>query len=644
MEVKGELKEYWLFENEETKEKLKNDLIKLRDEGYIFLAWNVLAEGHAFISLGINPTKCQWIDLQVEWKMLTNHNHKFQYGKIYVDGKVIKTEPPKYGEDKTVNNTKAKSNLAAGIYGLLKETIDTEHKDFIRNICIKGSPSQVTESRNKIMEYCSSDIVYLTRGLVKVNEELAEYFTYRSYKPSTDEMLFRGKSAARTALIQAYGYPLDLEATRKFADSVKDILKELAEDINDQLEVPIFKWKKREDRYGMHLAPIKEWIANSEYKDKWMRTAPTKTKPNGDYSLKLDAWEQHFSFRHEYKRGFLPAQVLRYLKTRRSLNGFLPKSENAKNKETIFDSIGSDGRCRAYLNPYGSQSARFQPKATSFIPLKAAWMRSLILPRPGRAIASIDYGSQEFLISAYLSNDKNMIEAYRSGDVYLYFAKLSGAVPWDGKKEDYKELRNLFKATTLGISYSMGPGALAKKLTMDTGKEVGVKEAQELISKFEKAFPDYANFVDDVRYTYEMENYWHLADGWIMFGDNDNKRSVSNLPVQGMGSCILRKAIELCQEEGLNVIYPLHDALYIEYNSSDTYNIDRFADCMRKAFGFYFKDSEAVAKDIRLDCDVWSPDYSNGVLTTPNGVKCKMQNKYIDERSINEYEKFKKYM
>jgi len=644
LDIKGVVEEFWLYSDDQAKKRMKDRLIELRDQGYTFVCWNVLAEGHAFISLGINPIKCKWIDVQIEWKMITNHWHKFMYGKQYMNGRVVTTKAPNYGSDKTVSNAKAKTNLAAGIYKLLGINIDTEHKDQMRNVCIYGDAQDLARHRIDITKYCNSDIKYLRPMLNKIMSEVNLYFLQRDYKPTKDDMLYRGNCGARTAYIQAMGYPLDIEATKNFAASVKPMLKDLCKDINSQFDKPFFKWNKRDDRYSMHLAVIKEWITESEYKDKWMRTEPTKTKPNGDYSLKLDAWEKFFTYSHDYPRDFLPAQVLRYLKTRRSLNGFLPKSINAKSQETIFDSIGRDDRCRAYLNPYGSQSARFQPKATSFIPLKAAWLRSLILPKKGKAIASIDYSSQEFLISAYLSKDEKMIEAYRSGDVYLYFAKLAGAVPWDGEKSDYKEMRDLFKATTLGISYSMGPDALAKKLTMDTGRRVEVKEAKALIKKFEVAFPDYARYVDTVRYTYAVKGYWVLADGWLMFGDNDNKRSVSNLPVQGMGSCILRKAIELCQDRGLNVIYPLHDALYIEYDSFDFFSIDIFSDCMREAFGYFFEDSLAVSKDIRLDCDTWSSDYSYGNYISPGGIVCKGQQIYIDERSKSEYDRFKKYM
>lgn len=655
--------ESWLLNDKGAKLALKQKLLQLRDEGYIFLAFNVVAEAHAFISLGIDPTKCKWLDLQQEYKMILNHHHKYMYGKHLIDGREVTTYPPKYGEDTGVSNQKPAKNLAGCLYKLLDLKIDTDHKNEMRDIIISKDVEKIMANKKAIIDYCTSDIKYLKPAWMKIREEYLSYFK-RAWKYTKEEMdalglpfeenepievtyeeiFWRGETAARTALMQATGYPVNVKKVKKFASSVKTLLKELCEDINGQFseEERFFRWNSSEQRYSMHQKPLKDWIANSKYASQWKRTAPSKTKPNGDWSLALDAWEKHFSYRHDYPRGNIGAQLLRYLKTRQSLNGFLPKSPTAKNKETFFDSLGKDGRVRSYLNPYGAQSARYQPKATGFIPLKAAWMRSLIEPKPGYAICGIDYGSQEFLIAALVSGDKNMLEAYKSGDVYLYFAKLAGAVPWDGKKSDYKEERNVFKSTTLGISYSMGAAALARKLTDDTGKPHTQQDAQELINKFMRAYPDYADWIETIRFDYAMRGFHKLPDGWVIFGDNDNKRSISNVPIQGIGSCILRKAIQLAQDRKIKVIFPLHDAGYCEYPSIKLEDVDKFAECMREAFIFYFEDKEG-ANLIRLDINIWSPDYEDGEFTTPGGLKGKMQKVYIDERAETEYLRFKKY-
>jgi DNA polymerase I len=45
-----------------------------------------------------------------------------------------------------------------------------------------------------------------------------------------------------------------------------------------------------------------------------------------------------------------------------------------------------------------------------------ACLRCLIKPTEGKILAYIDYSQQEFFIAAVLSDDPNMIDAYKSGD------------------------------------------------------------------------------------------------------------------------------------------------------------------------------------------------------------------------------------
>lgn len=641
------VEEYWLYNQD--KKVLKNRILALRDEGYYFVAFNVIAEGQSFIALNVNPVKCQWIDLQIEYKMLLNHWDKFQYGKQLIRGKEVRTERPNRWamteeESFNISHSKPEKSLSACTYKLLGIKIDTDHKNKMRDIIIANDPKVIEYNRADIIKYCTSDTLFLFNLWEKIKEayisKAHKFSESYIFEVTMSEVLWRGESAARTAMIMSYGYPVDIQKTRNFSESIPALNKELCEDINSQFSEDLFRWNNKDQRYSKKIKEWKDIIKKSEYAPKWLKT------DKGDFSCSLDAFENHFSFRHDFPKGNFFAQVMRYLKIQRSLNGFLPKGKSAKDKEDFFSFVGQDSRVRVWLNPYGAQSARFQPKATGFIPLKSAWMRSLIVPASGRACCGVDYSSQEFLIAALVSKDENMMKAYESGDVYLYFAKLAGAVPWEGKKEDYKKERDLFKATTLGISYSMGANALALKLSDDIGREVPVEEAQELINKFAEAYPKYAQWVEDIRYNYyNIYKHIKLPDGWIMFGDNDNKRSVSNVYIQGLGSSILRKAIAIAQDKGLEVIFPLHDALYIEYPQDDLSKVDTLIESMSLAFGYYFEgEIKEKAKLIRLDASAWSSDYGDSTAMTPKGNKIKKQNIYIDPRSIEEYEKFKKYL
>ncbi len=91
--------------------------------------------------------------------------------------------------------------------------------------------------------------------------------------------------------------------------------------------------------------------------------------------------------------------------------------------------VGADGRNRCLLSPFASRTGRNQPSNSKYIFGPSNWLRSLIKPTAGNSIAYLDWSQQEFGIAAAFSHDANMLEAYRSGDPYLAFAKQAGAVP-----------------------------------------------------------------------------------------------------------------------------------------------------------------------------------------------------------------------
>src|SRR5262249_38390620 len=126
--------------------------------------------------------------------------------------------------------------------------------------------------------------------------------------------------------------------------------------------------------------------------------------------------------------------------------------------------VGSDGRNRCLLSPFGSRTGRNQPSNAKYIFGPGVWLRGLIRPGERQALAYVDYEQQEFAIAAALSGDLAMMEAYRSADPYLAFAKQAGTVPPDGTKQMHVAARERFKVLALAVQYGMGPDALARKL------------------------------------------------------------------------------------------------------------------------------------------------------------------------------------
>jgi hypothetical protein len=636
---------YWLFKDIGELEHLKYRLRAIKEDyGYIMVAWAVTAEASSFCSLGLNPIDFEWIDLYLEYRCLTNHNDNFMYGKQLIDGKKKVTKRPKnkwsLNEEQRskASMQKPQHNLAAGCYKILGKVIDTDFKDAVRDIIINGTDEEIIEAKDEILRYNESDIDYLPELLEGIKKEYARLLRHdkAQYTTLRDEMLKRGEYAARTAVMERRGYPIDYERTLNFSKSVNDILWSLQSEINGLFPTIQPFSKKRDRTYSWSHVRTREWIDNSEFRNQWLQTE------KGKHSLKLDAFKEHFNYRHDYPKYNFGAQMVRYLSTRRNLNGFL-QSDTAKKKGTFWDYCGSDNRVRPYFGIYGSQSARSQPKATGFLFLKSAWMRALCVPQKGRAVAGIDYKSQEFLVAALLSKDENMIKAYESGDPYLYLAKLAGAVPWEGTKAEYPEERNIFKVVTLALQYGMGPVSLSNELTMKLGKPFSQAKAKKLINLFNRSYAVHYRWKEKAYREYKRKKYSKLPCGWYMWGDNDNEKSAKNFPVQGAGSSIMRDAVGKAQDAGLDVIKTLHDALYIEYDVGNENDMVILGKCMQEAFKNAFREDIRHRANIGLDGNCWSPDYEEGYFNVELLGKVKKQKTYIDERSVNEYENFKKY-
>lgn len=297
------------------------------------------------------------------------------------------------------------------------------------------------------------------------------------------------------------------------------------------------------------------------------------------------------------------------------------------------------------MNIYGAQSGRSQPAASGFMFLKPAWKRALVPPKDGYFMAGVDYGQQEFFLSGLESEDKNMIAAYLSGDPYLFGAKLAGAIPPNGTKETHKLERDTFKNTYLGILFGMTKYGLAIKLTNDLGREYTEDEAQEQIDLFEDAYPAYMEWKRDILDRYESGEGIALPCGWKMGPDNDNPRSALNVPIQGMGASIMRKAVDLAVGRGCRVVKTLHDALYIEGRIGNEKQIVTLMDSMREAFQFYYKGTKLydTAGKIKLDPFAWSPNFEKDSEIVVDKHTIPVSNLYIDERSLADYKRFSKY-
>ena len=619
---------FWVQDPDDLK-LFKDSITDYLIQNYTFVSFNVESEASALLSLGIDPLKMKWVDLYLEYVMLSNHNNDINKGNQLINGKVKKLPFDGY--------EKGKKSLAAALYKLCSVFVDTDHKTKMRDLIISNPPEFTQEQKEAILKYCLEDTVHLPKLLLAINEKYKKVIPRDHFKTLRDEVHWRAEYAVRTAIMVRHGYPVEVEWVKNLTENIPVVLREVVEDINAQFpDILPFKFNKSTAKYSMDTKAVREWIKTHGNKG-WEKTE------TGLFSLSLDAFKKFYNYSHDYPEGNFGAQMLRYLNLSQQLRGF-NEAAGAKNN-TFWDYVGSDGMVRPYMNIYGAQSSRSQPSSTSFLFLKTGWMRSLCVPPKGKAVGAIDYSSQEFLLGAVCSMDERMIDAYRSGDVYLAYARGIGMVPPEGTKETHGKQRDLCKATVLGLSYMMSEFGLSYDLSEKLGHYVSPDECKELVESFYNLYSKFSAWREkSIESYFVKDKFIRLPDGFYMFGSNDNFRSVGNVPLQGFGACIMRKAVQLAQDAGLNVIFTLHDALYIMFDSDDLEAMDTLKKCMYEAFLFYFDDRQKVAASlIRMDGKVWSQDYQDGEMITKGNFKLESQKYFVDKRSKKQYSQFSRY-
>jgi hypothetical protein len=604
--------------------------------GYIFVAYVVEAEMRSLLTLFDKTPKAldgiKFIDLYLEYRNLLNQNHKYAYGRQLIDGKETLTTPPPNKWDRIEydplnpdfiqqeeKHHKPEFSLAACIFKLLNIKIDTDEKARMRDIIIEHDPQKLAEHREEIVKYNESDIKYLPMLLKRFHEIL----NAPNWIPIA---LSRGDYAVRTARMIRQGYPISTLKVDKFMSNIDGILQAAVDDcLEYSSEVESFRFDKRQKKYIANQKNIKEWVVGLN-KPTWRKTE------KGQISLSEDAFKDWFN---STSPGFAGA-FCRYMKTRQSLNGFSASTSTSTKKFQSF--VGSDNRVRPNFGIYGAQTSRSQPGSTGYLWLKAKWMQNFLEAPKGYSLAYADFASEEFLVAAILSQDEVMMEAYESGDPYLAFGKLAGMIPPEGTKETHKVMRNVCKECVLGLSYLMSARGLAPRISQAIGKEVTEEYASELIENFDEAFSEYADWRKDVLCDYESDGRLQLSDGWTMWGDNDNFRSVANFPVQGQGAVILRRAVAMLQDSKISVIATVHDSVVIEYKTCNTdIVLPLFRKCMIDAFEDVMK-VFGKTKPIRIDGEAWCQDYEPG---ESHGFK--LSKEFIHENARQDYDRYKKF-
>jgi DNA polymerase family A len=430
--------------------------------------------------------------------------------------------------------------------------ITSEEKKAGRDLVMRGGPWDDSE-RREILDYCQSDVDCLPALLEAMLPGMAPT------PLALGQALLRGRYMTAVARMERAGVPIDTEtlsATRNGWVSIKaDLIKEVDADYG-VFEDGSFK----SGLFAKYLA---------DHGIPWPKTETGKLQLDQD------------TFRDQ-------AKVYPQLAPLRELRHSLSELRLEKL------AVGSDGRNRAMLSPFGASSGRNTPSANKFIFGPSVWLRGLIKPGPGMAIAYIDWSSQEVAIAAALSGDPFLLDAVASGDPYLSFAVRAGLAPEGATKASHRAVRDVCKACVLGTNYGMGASTLAFRTN------TSVIEAEALLRMLARTYPVFTEWQSKSVDIALLRGYMHSVFGWRLNVTNTTRpTALRNFPMQSHGAEMLRIACCMATERGVSVCAPVHDALLIEAP------IDLIDDAVATTRGAMAEAAAAVlGPDVWIDTDV----------------------------------------
>lgn len=281
------------------------------------------------------------------------------------------------------------------------------------------------------------------------------------------------------------------------------------------------------------------------------------------------------------------AEVLESLKyAHPAVELLLEYRQLAKLKSTYADGlqtcIANDGRIHSTFNQTEARTGRISSLEPNLqnIPVRTQEgrrLREYFLAGEGKVLCDADYSQIELRVLASIAQDKNMINAFRSGvDIHTVTASQVFNIPVDMVTP---VMRSRAKAVNFGIVYGIGAFSLSK--------DIGVTraEADSYIKNYLASYPQVAAYMENTiskakkdgfvstlfgrrRYLPELNN----SNGMLRaFGE----RVARNAPIQGTAADIIKlamiKVYERLEKEvpSASLILQVHDELIVESDEKD---------------------------------------------------------------------------
>jgi DNA polymerase-1 len=199
-------------------------------------------------------------------------------------------------------------------------------------------------------------------------------------------------------------------------------------------------------------------------------------------------------------------------------------------------------------------------------------IREAFVPREGCVLVDADYSQIELRIMAHLSNDPQLVEAFREGaDIHTRTAARIFGVE---EGEVSHEMRSRAKTINFGVMYGQGPRALSQQL------RIPFDEAKNFIEEYFDKYPGIKGFIEGAKESARERGYAQTLFGRrrllpeIDSGEGRLRsfaeRIAVNMPIQGTAADIIKIAmIEIDRtltdkDLGARMILQVHDELVFD--------------------------------------------------------------------------------
>ena len=487
----------------------------------IFVNYAYFAEWEAFSRLGVEMSAYDWVDVHLLYRILSNS---------YTD--------------------KVETTLVSMCKDILGVSIDSAHKDAMRELCISGN---VEGNEAQIMDYCEEDTRHLIPALFNLEDRLNRRLSldvtmpvncrHRGDRstPVASLILELMESLKAFTTISHRGIPVNgdrLRAVRKGARIVRDKqIREFVEkypgtwDFVTPSTKSLDKVISEEERLDATKDTPFEAIMEDFKKLIESKSIRTQAILCGQYAEWYEcnvkgcggSWKRN----DKECRQFLLAD----LKSRGLLDSF-PLTDTGKlslskdalkdtfgkqtgtfggdfrvlmNKITCYNGILADGKSdwlAAYdendglmryrtLNPFSTVTWRCAPSPSNGWVF--GWDKSLycvIEPQEGKWLVELDFSSEETFIQAQVFDDQAYRDLYASKDIYLYTGVLTGMIPREDfdsmSKDDLKTKYKKQRDLLKTFTLAIGYGAGNKTLAGKTG--LPLSEVEKFRKNYDKAF------------------------------------------------------------------------------------------------------------------------------------------------------------